>query len=373
MATRLIALVRKELLALVRDPRGRMVLIMPPLLQMVIFAFAVTLEVKDNTLTVLNQDNGAQAAELVNRLTRIGAFRDIRYVHDEQALTDDIDGQRALIALRIPADFSRKLLNGESVSVQAVVDGRRSNSGQIALGYVTQIATDYGLELAADQFSQRNPNIGSSIVVTHHRYNVNLHYLWFTVPGLVMMLTTLVTMIVTALSVARERELGTFDQLLVSPYSPTQILLGKAIPAYMVALLEGAVIITVGTLLYGVPFRGSLFLLWLSLSAYLISLIGVGLFISSICHTQQQAILGVFSFLLPSILLSGYASPIDNMPKFLQWATLANPLRHFFVIVKGIFLKAMEPGMVWDKTWPLLIIACFTLAAANWLFRRKLG
>ncbi len=369
MNARIIALVRKEFLALVRDKRSRMILIMPPLMQLVIFAFAITLEVKNNTLTIFNEDNGAHSAELINRLTHIGAFSELRYAFDGAAMQADIDGQSSLVALHIPSDFSARLERHEPVAVQAIVDGRRSNSGQIALGYLNQIIVAYGAELVPA--SVRRGAAGSEIVVRHW-FNPNLRYLWFTIPALTMILTTLITMIVTALSVARERELGTFDQLLVSPLSPGQILLGKAIPAYLVAIAEGSVIVIVGTLIYGVPFRGSLLLFYLSLSSYLISLVGIGLFISSLCKTQQQAILGVFSFLLPAILLSGYATPVDNMPRWLQFATLTNPMRHFFVVAKGEFLKALEPAAVWASTWPMLLIAAFTLTAAYWLFRHKL-
>lgn len=366
---RLLALIRKEFLALLRDRRGRMALIAPPLMQLLVFAFAATLEVRNNSLTVFDQDNGPVAHELVSRLTRAGAFSEIRYVHQLGALEADIEAQRSLLALQIPQDFSAALLRGETAPVQVIVDGRRSNSGQIALGYLGEITRQVGE-------AQRGTNataVARPEVIVRHAFNPNLIYLWYNVPGLLMMLTTMVTMIVTAMSVARERELGTFDQLLVSPYSPAEILLGKAIPAYLLALLEGLAIVGIGVFVYGVPFEGQLGLLLATLSVYLLSLIGVGLFISSLCQTQQQAILGVFCFLLPAVLLSGFASPVQNMPTWLQTLDWVNPLRHFFVIARGVFLRDLTPAMAWDSTWPLLIIATGTLYAANWLFRHKLG
>ncbi|KAF0095520.1 MAG: antibiotic transport system permease protein [Puniceicoccaceae bacterium 5H] len=364
---RLLTLIRKEFLALLRDPRSRMVLIMPPLLQLFIFSFAATLEVKDNAITVFNQDQGPHSMEVVSRLTRTAAFSEIHYAHSGAEVTADINQQRSLIALRFAPDFSASIERGETGEIQAIIDGRRSNSGQIAMGYVNEILQGYTAEIAPTAAAQK-PEVE---VITRNWFNPNLHYIFFTIPGLLMILTTMITMIVTALSVARERELGTFDQLLVSPYSATEILIGKAIPAYVVALAEGSFIVLVTTTFYGVPFEGSLLQLFLELSFYLLSLIGVGLFISSLCETQQQAILGVFCFLLPSVLLSGFASPVDNMPRWLQIIALANPLRHFFPISKGAFLKDLPLELAWPHLWPLALIATVTLLAASWLFRNK--
>ena len=369
MMARMLTLVRKEFVALMRDRRARVVLVMPPLLQLFIFAFAITLEVKNNSLTLFNEDTGPHSRELVSRLTRAGAFSELRYVFDRKALQADIDSQASLLAIHFPPDFSATVERGETAPVQLIVDGRRSNSGQIAAGYIGEIVNQYGIEL----IERTVPAGAASELVVRHWFNPNLKYLWFNIPALLMILTTLITMIVTAMSVARERELGTFDQLLVSPYSPTEILIGKAIPAYIVALAEGLLIFGIGVGLYGVPFEGSFILLYGTLSIYLLSLIGVGLFISSLCQTQQQAILGVFSFIVPSVLLCGFASPVENMPGWLQIIDLANPLRHFFVISKGIFLRDMTMAMAWPYTWPLFIIGAFNLLAANWLFRTKIG
>lgn len=366
MGSRLATLMRKEFLALLRDKRSRFVLIMPPLLQLLVFAFAATLEVKNNAIAIFNEDGGPGSAEIVNRLTRAGAFAELYYVNDARELEARIEAQDCLLAMHFPSDFSRSIKGGGSAKLQVIIDGRRSNSGQIASNYIGEIINEWTLE------QRRDAEVARSEVIVRHWFNPNLLYLWYNIPGLLMILTTLITMIVTALSVAREKELGTFDQLLVSPYSSTEILLGKAIPAYLVAIAESFVIIGIGVRLYGVPFEGSFLLLYACLSIYLTSLIGVGLFISSLCQTQQQAILGVFSFMLPAILLSGFASPVENMPEWLQTIDLANPLRYFFVISKGIFLKDMGPETAWTYTWPLMVIGAVTLNAAHWLFRHKL-
>ena len=367
MIHRLRALIKKEILALVRDPRSRVILIMPPMLQLFVFSFAATLEVRNNSLAIWNEDPGVQATELIQRISGMDAFNEILYVHDGRGLDRAIERQDALLAVHIPPDFSRKLLRGGQTRLQVLVDGRRSNSGQIALGYLAEVLRQFQISMLPVQAPPR------SEIITRHWFNPNLKYHWFVVPGLVAILTPLMTMIVTALSLSRERELGTFEQLMVSPLTPAYILAGKAIPAFIVAMAEATFIVTIGVFVFGVPFEGSLVLLYLTMAAYILSLVGIGLFISALCATQQQAILGVFSFVLPAVLLSGFASPVDNMPDWLGQATLINPLRHFLEISKGIFLKDVSGAMIWSHTWPLLLIAAVNISAANWLFRRKFG
>lgn len=375
MMSRVFSLVKKELQSLLQDPRSRFILIGPACIQLIVLTFAATLEVKNNTIAVYNQDYGSHSRELIGRLLKIGAFSEIVYAHSFEESKELIDGQKALIALHIPENFSRSLEKNKPVRIQAIGDGRRSNSGQIALGYLNEIVQGYSREIILSRLkgtTNARPSNPPDLVVRHW-FNPNLRYVWYNIPALVMVLTTLMSMMVTGFSIAREREMGTFDQLLVSPLSPTEILLGKTIPAFIVALTEATFIVLVGVLIYHVPFRGSLLLLYMGLSVYILSLVGVGLLLSSLCHTQQQAILSVFAFILPSILLSGYASPIDNMPHWLQIVVEVNPLKHAFILVKGVFLKDFTLAMVWENTWPLLIIATVALTSANLLFRSKVG
>jgi ABC-2 type transport system permease protein len=208
--------------------------------------------------------------------------------------------------------------------------------------------------------------------VPHAWFNPNLIYQWFTLPSLIGTLTMVVALIVTGQSVARERELGTFDQLLVSPLRPHEILIGKSVPPLIVGLVQGTIFAIAAVVIFGVPFRGALWLFYGSLVLYLLAVIGIGLLISSISRTQQQAFLGAFMFMAPAVLLSGFAAPVENMPGWLQVGTLANPMRHFMVLVKGIFLKAMPADIALASAIPLAIIAVVTLSAATWLFTRRL-
>lgn len=365
---RITALVIKELRALLGDPASRRVLIIPVVLQVVLFPLAATLEVKNNTLAIFNEDTGPDSFELAQRLGRARAFTQVLYLHHDQEVRETIDNQKALVVVRFASDFSRNLASGETATVQSLMDGRRSNSSQIAFGYIRQIVQSYASErgLARGQ-------VAPSEVIVRSRFNPNLDYIYFILPSLVAIILTITTLIVTALSVAREREQGTFDQLLVSPLTPEMILLGKAIPAVIVALAQASIIILAAVLIYRVPFEGSVALLYGSACFYVFSLIGFGLLISSVCATQQQAFLGVFCFIMPAILLSGFVAPVENMPPWLQTGTLINPLRHFIAIAKGVMLKDLSLGFVAQSILPLIAITTVTLGAAVVMFRRRVG
>jgi ABC-2 type transport system permease protein len=319
-------------------------------------------------LAVLNRDAGPASIELIQRFAQAEAFTQYINLRSEQEMRSTIENQDALLVLYIPVDFSRNVAAGHEADIQAIVDGRRSNSGQIALGYVESIIQSYNSERLIE-----GGQIAPSQIILRHWFNPNLNYKFFVLPSLVAMITTISVLIVTSLSIAREREQGTFDQLLVSPLTPGMIMVGKTVPAVLVAMIQGTMILLAAVIFYRVPFEGSLILLYLSIFFYAIAVSGIGLLISSVCETQQQAFLGVFTFMMPAVMLSGYAAPIDNMPRWLQVVTEANPLRHLIVIVKSIFLKGSSTGFVLDHLWPLILIALITNLAANWMFRRKIA
>ncbi|HTI71159.1 MAG TPA: ABC transporter permease [Candidatus Limnocylindria bacterium] len=367
MFYRLLALVKKELQALFRDPQTRRLLLAPVIMQLALFPFAATLEVKNNTLAVLNEDQGVESYELLQRLERVQAFTHVLQLTDEHDLEQCMGNQKALVAVRFPADFSRRLAVGDSSALQVIVDGRRSNSGQIAMGYIQNVLRTY----LDERGTLRGRPAPPSELVVRHWFNPNLRYVWFVIPCLVAVITTTSTLVVSAMSISREREQGTFDQLLVSPLTSDWIMLGKAIPAALVGCGQATLILTGGVFIYGVPFQGSLLLLYASMVFYIVALVGFGFLIASICSTQQQCFLGIFSFIMPAIMLSGFASPVDNMPHWLQVLTWFNPLRHFIIIVKGIFLKNVGWEFVVNNSWPLAVIGVVTLTAASSLFHRR--
>lgn len=367
MAGRIIALIVKELTILVRDPKSRSLLVGPPIIQLLVFTFAATLEVSNVSLAVLNQDSGRHGHELVQRIAGSSTFSTLTFVDNALELGRLVDEQLVLGAVHIPQDFSRDIEAENQAGLQIILDGRRSNAAQIVNGYITELVLKYGDELATGK-RPRNTK-----VEVRNWFNDNLLYVWFTVPSLVGILAMILAMVVTALSVARERELGTFDQLLVSPLNTVEILAGKTIPAVIIGTIEGLLIWAIGVLTFEIPFKGSIVLLFFTLLLFIISIVGVGLFISSIAKTQQQAILGAFIFLVPAVTLSGYASPIENMPNWLQAATWVNPLKHVLISLKGLFLKDMPFVDIWANTWPLLIIGSVTLVLSGWFFSRRLG
>jgi len=364
--TRMKAMIVKEIWALMRDPKTRIVLIVPPFIQLLIFTFATTLDVKNVDIAVLDRSNGIHAAELVNRVAGSPQFRHIIRLESDAQLEKAIDDQKVIAAMVIEPDFDARIDAGKSATVGLVLDGRKSNAAQLMAGYVSGIAAQYGAELRPTMAAQA----GGSVITNW--YNPSLDYMWFTLPSLVAIIVSVAGISITSQSVARERELGTFDQLMVSPMRVHEILIGMIIPPMLVSLFNGTLFLLVAKFAFGVPFTGSVLLYFGSLIVYMLSLTGIGLLVSAASMTQQQAFLGSFIATVPLMLLSGYTSPIDNMPHWLQIATYADPIRYFLIIVQGLFLKSMPASVVFAQAWPLAVIACITLSAAAWLFRARM-
>ena len=363
--TRLRAQFVKEVLSVLRDPRSRMVVFVPPIMQLVVFAFAATLEVRNVDVAVHSQDAGRGAHELVQRLESARFITRLHRVAGIDEMHDLIDRGKVIAGVAIPQDFSRAIAAGQSGRVQVLVDGRRSNSGQITVAYLATIAADVGAELVPDAPA-------AAPVAVRHWFNPNLTYRWFIVPGLTGILALFSSLMITALSIARERELGTFDQLLVSPTSTFEIIVSKSLPALAIGTLLGLLMVGAGVFLFAIPFTGSFPLLLGSLMLFILSVVSIGLVISAVSMTQQQAILGAFAIGVPAVLMSGFATPVENMPLLLQWLAQAIPLTHFLIIVEGSFLKAMPPADIFSSLWPLALIALVTLTLATVFVRGRL-
>lgn len=367
MGTRLWALIIKELLNILRDPKSRTVLIAPPVIQIFLFSFAMTMEAKNVSLGILDLDAGREGYALVQRFRRSETFTRIVFLKSQTDAGPMLDAQEVAAVLVVPLDFSRRLAAGSPAPIQLLLDGRKTNTAQIVGGYAQRIVEGF---LADRQGRAADRPVD---LLVRHWFNPNLEFMWFTVPSLICILSTVISLILTSLSVAREREMGTFEQLLVSPLQPFEILLGKALPALFLALCSASLLLGIAIFVFRIPFQGSLLLLYGALTVFLTAIVGIGLFISSLCMTQQQAILGAFVFMPPAVILSGFATPIENMPPWLQDVTLVNPLRWFMIIVRGVFLKAMPAADVLANTLPMAAIALVTLAAAGWLFKRRMA
>ncbi len=367
MFKRVYALIVKELLAVLQDNKSRLILIMPPLIQLFIFAFAATLDVTNISMGVLNEDYGKVAYELVNRFKGCPYVKHIEFLDHESQIKDVIDNQKAIMVLHIKEQFSRNLMQDQRAEVQLILDGRKSNTAQIVQGYAYKIIQQYNHDLA----HKLNYPTPPSVLVERNWFNPNLIYQWFTVPGLIAILTMSTCLLVISLSIAREREAGTFDQLLVSPLNSWEILLGKAIPGIILGMGEGTIMIFAAIFAFNIPFLGSLLSLYFSLFIFVCSIVGIGLFLSSLCKTQQQALLATFVFISTSVILSGFGTPVENMPQWLQNGTYVNPLRFILVIVRGIFLKALPLKYIMINLIPISITAVINLVIAAWFFRRR--
>lgn len=369
MWKRLRALIIKEFIAIWQDKRSRMSLIMPPLVQFFIFTFAATLDVHNVSLGILNRDQGHAAYELQAKIMGSPEFSKFTFFSNEQELKRALDSQKVLAAICFQEDFSRKILARETAPVYLIADGRKSNSSQIVLGYLADIAGNYqaaamndaGIEPPRTELKPRN------------WYNANLNYTWFTISGLIGVISMLTSVSVTSLSIAREKEMGTYEQLLVSPLSPMEILIGKAIPALVIGVAEGSLMLLAGFIFLGLPVRGFILPLYLSMIVFIFAIVGMGLFISSLSRTQQQSTLGVFLCMSPLVILSGFATPIENMPPWLQAFAQLNPLKYFLIIVRGTCMKQISLFTVFNNTWPMLLIAVGTLSVSAWTFRKKIG
>ena len=364
---RVLALMKKEFITIWNDPKTKGIIIGMPLMQLLIFSNAATMEVQNIDTVVLDRSQGVESRELLSRFENSPRFRKFYYVNNEQEFKNKIDTQRVQIGLMLNNDFARNIKAKKPTEVQVIADGRQTNSASIASGYASQIISAYGKEISHPQNSA-----GINISVRNW-FNPNLEYKWFILTVIVAMLSLVTTLILTSLSIARERELGTFDQLIVSPLSSFEILLGKSVPPLIIAMMLTMIMTGIIILFFHIPFAGSFILFMISIFISLLAIVGVGLFISSICNTQQQAILSVMTFMMPAVLLSGFISPIEDMPIFLQYLTLLNPVRFFMVLTRGIFLKGIGIEDVMINLIPLIIIAIITLTLAGRTFKRKLG
>lgn len=369
MIYRIFALVIKEFLAIFRDKRSRLTVIVPPIVQLFVFSYAATYDLERVPYAVYNEDPGAFSREFTAHIEGSPNFRKVADIQREADIAPLVDGRKALVVIHVDRRFSRDILSGQPGKVQVILDGRNSNTAMVALNYVRAIVMAYSRDLIRSGRGTGFP----AVLETRAWYNPNLESRWFIVPGILGVITLLVTLITTALSVAREREHGTFDQLLVTPLRPVEILIGKSLPGFIIGFVEGTLCLLVAALWFKVPLRGNLFMLYGGLSLFLLSAVGVGLLISSLSVTQQQGLLGVFLFMVPAVILSGFTTPIGNMPTAVQHFTLLNPVRYFMVVLRGVFLENAPPSVFFAQFWPMAVIALATLTLAGWLFRHRIN
>lgn len=369
MWVRIYALLIKEFLNLFKDKKSRFVLIIPPMMQLFVFGYAATYDLNQVPIAIYNEDAGIASRDLLAHFDGARAFEIVSVITRHEQIAEALDNKEVLLLVHIGQHFSRDIVSPQhSARVQILLDGRDSNTAQIAMGYARSVVNEFNLNWAR----LHDLPLPRAIVTIRAWFNPNLESRWFIVPGIVGLLTLVVTVVVTALSVAREREQGTFDQLLVTPLTPLEILIGKAVPGLLIGTVEASFIIVMAVLWFKVPLLGSIAGLYLGIVLFVFAVIGIGLMISSLAVTQQQGLLGAFLFIVPAVILSGYATPIANMPEAVQMLTLLNPLRYFLVIIRGIFLEGLTIDQLIHQYWPMAIIGVVCLISAGWLFRRRM-
>jgi ABC-2 type transport system permease protein len=345
-----------------------MSLLIPPVVQALIFGYAATYDLNHVTYAALDQDHSAASRQLLAGLDGSGIFERVADLQRASDITSMIDARRALLIVQIDQQFERRLLSGLSANVQLIADGRNSNTAGTAMGYVTSIVNQFNSDFGHDHGFAPAP----LQIVARAWYNPNLETRWFMIPGMIGTLTLLQTLMLTAMSVAREREQGTFDQLLVTPFRPFEIMAGKALPSMVVGTIQATGVLLVAQLWFRIPFAGAYLTLFAGLLLFLLAAVGIGLLISAVAATMQQALLYSMLLIMPFSLLSGLTTPLSSMPTAVQYLTAVNPLRYAIDITRRVYLEGSGLNLLVSDLWPLALIAALTLSAASWMFGTRM-
>jgi ABC-2 type transport system permease protein len=377
MLGRVTNILTKEFIELWRDKWGRVRLIVPPLIQLVLFGYAATFEVYHVSTAVLDLDHSQESRELIARFTSSDRLRVVRIAQTEDEIGRMTDRGDAAVALVIHAGFANSLRKGREALLQVLVDGTNSNSALIALGYINTIASGFAQDYVTDLMQraegvEAQNNLVQITLAQRPWYNPDFNGRWFFVPGVIATITLVMVVNLTAFAVVREREVGTLEQLMVSPIRPAEFILGKTVPFFVVGIGIAGVVTIVGILWFQVPFVGNPLVFILGAILYLLSLLALGLLISTVCSTQQQAFATNFFVLNPLFILSGFSFPISSMPDALQWFTYANPLRYFLVVIRGTFLKGIGLDILWPDCGAMAAIAVVLLTVSILRFRKSL-
>lgn len=376
MLRRLRHIIVKEFIQAVRDPRLRIFLFLPPLIQLLIYGYTINFEVKHIRTGIFDEARTSQSREFIERFGATDYFDLDYFPHSPQEMQDLLDRGKVTFTLHIPWDFATKLQASKTASLQLVVDGTDSNAALIVGRYANAIINDYVTEVKRDRLGRQGlaEDLGVPIAIAEQTwFNPNRTSRFSFVPGVIAIVVMLVSIMLTALAVVREKEIGTMEQLLVTPIRPVEFMLGKTIPFVIISLADVILVTLVAIFWFGVPFRGNPLVLLFGTILFLFSSVGAGLFISNVCSTQQQAIMVSTFFFTPAILLSGLVFPIDNMPQAVQYITYLNPLRYFIIVVQDIFLKGVGLDFLWPQMVGMAILGLALLSFSVLGFRKRLG
>jgi ABC-2 type transport system permease protein len=382
MIERIFAIIRKELSQLFRNRRSRLFLFVPPMFQLIIFGYAVNLDVDNLRMGWMDMDQTPQSHDLLAAFQGSGRFLLTALPQSEKDIQDVLDRGKAQVIVRVLPGFGRDILLGRPTSAQILVDGTNSNTASLASAYTSQVVGAYSASVATPQLQSRmmaragmgtmSMRVGRITDSARVWFNPDLRSRNYFVPGVICNLIMVVTVMLTAMAIVREKELGTMEQLMVTPIRPMELMIGKMVPAALVGMLDLFLMTTAALLIFSIPFRGNPFVLVLSAALFLLTSLGMGLFISTIASTQQQAIMSSSLIAIPTFMLSGFAYPIRNMPIAVQYFTYLNPLRYLIEIVRGIFLKGTGISVLWPQMLTLLVYGVVVMGLSASSFRKKL-
>jgi ABC-2 type transport system permease protein len=365
----------KELIQVLRDKRLRAALIFPPILQLIIFGYAANLDVKHIRTAIRDLDQSVDSRDLIGRFGSSKYFDIVSFPQTPKDIEGLIRKGDITLSIEIPSDFSRKLKKGDTATVQIILDGTDSNTAMIAMGYASRILSDYSTKILVKRLNQQGVvGFEEAGVEVEHRiwFNPNFESQLFYIPGVIASIAFLIPIILTSQAIVREREIGTLEQIMVTPIRSWELVVGKTLPFAMMGLLDVMMIALIGIFWFEVPFRGSPLILLLGTVLFLMSSVGIGLFLSTISSTQQQAQISAFFFAQPAFILSGFAFPLENMPQWLQYITYINPLRYFLIIIRGVFLKGISLDILWPQFLALAILGGLTILLSSLRFQKRL-
>ena len=375
MFERLRAMLIKEFIQVLRDPRMRFIIFVIPIFQTVVFGYAVNTDVRDVKTAVFDLDNSPESRDLTSRFAGSGYFRIVEYINGEQRVGELMDRGTVKVVLRMNKGFGEDLRSDRDAPLQMILDGTDSNTAGIALTYAGRIAARFServrMEQAARAFGPAY-RVGGVETASRAWFNENLESRNFYVPAVIANIVFIITMLLSSMAVVREKEIGTMEQIIVTPIRRGEFILGKTVPFIIIGFIDVALITLVAAFWFHVPIRGSIPLLFGATALFLMSSLGFGLFISTVSRTQQQAMMSAFFFIFPAMLLSGFAFPIENMPQTVQWLTFLNPLRYYLVVIRGIFLKGVGIAVLWQQFVALLLLGAVILGFAVNRFRKTL-
>ena len=376
MWERIYRMLVKEFIQVLRDPRMKAMIFVMPVVQLIMFGYAVTTDVDHIRTAVYDLDRSPESRALIERFTASGYFTVVAMPGDPATLGKLLDKGEVTIGIQINSGFADDLNSGRQAVIQSMVDGTDSNTGTVAMDYAQRISAEFArtytaLPLDISQIAQ--PQAPPVELRSRAWFNPDLKSRNYNVPGVIAVIVLLISLLLTSMAVVREREIGTMEQLMVTPIRPIELILGKTLPFVLISYVNVLLVTAVGVLWFHIPIQGSFWLLLFGAGLYLMSTIGVGLFISTISRTQQQALMSSFFFYLPAILLSGFMFPISNMPEPAQWVTYLNPLRYFLVIIRGIFLKGSGLDILWPQFVALTVLGILLLTLSSLRFQKRLA